>query len=95
MFTQKLADPIPFKESHFLCSPFLKFYFYWLTTLKRYIFFYAFHISLKASKIPSRDYQEFKLEDRSTAGLLYLHDKYDIAASAAPRCIAVQHIAAF
>ena len=26
---------------------------------------------------------------------LYLQDKYDIAASAAPRCIAVQHIAAF
>jgi len=26
---------------------------------------------------------------------LFLQDKYDIAASAAPRCMAVQHIAAF
>jgi hypothetical protein len=59
------------------------------------MFFYAFHISLTRSEKPSRDYQAFKLEDLSAAGLLYLHDKYDIAASAAPRCIAVQHIAAF
>jgi len=27
--------------------------------------------------------------------VLYLQDKYDMAASAAPRCIAVEHIAAF
>jgi len=26
---------------------------------------------------------------------IYLHDMYDIAARAAPRCMAVQHIAAF
>lgn len=34
-------------------------------------------------------------QEKKSNNELSLQDKYDIAASAAPRCIAVQHMAAF